>query len=386
MTGKAPTEFLYIRSGRYFAQVAHGLREMASEELLELGAEKTGLARAGVHFHADREAAYRIVRESRLVTRVIAPLIIFDCHSDKYLHRTAKKMEWERLLDPTMTFRIAANVGQSRIKHSLYAAQVTKDAIVDRFREATGERPSVDTKTADLTLNLHIANDRATIGVDLGGESLHRRGYRTEGGVAPMQETVAAAVIRFSGWDGERPLVDPMCGSGTLLAEALMRVGRIPAGFLRPTWGLERLPDFDAATWRKVREAGDAGRRDVASGTISGSDRAKEAIARSRANLAALPGGDAIVLRRRAFQDLDPLDGVTIVSNPPYGLRLGNPEKTAALMKEFGDFLKQKCRGSSAWLFFGDRELIKSVGLKAARKIPLRAGGLDGRLVKYEMW
>ena len=344
------------------------------------------MARAGLHVHAGRDAIYRIVHESRLVTRVLAPLIVFDCHSDRYLHKTASKIDWPALFDVRSTFKVSSNVSNSRLRHSLFAAQVLKDAIVDRFREDLGTRPSVDTVAPDVVWNLHIRDDRATISLDLGGGSLHRRGYRTEGGEAPMQETAAAAVIRYSGWNGANRLVDPMCGSGTLLAEALMQQAHIPAQLLRTRWGVERLPDFDPEVWERVREAGRSGIREIEATLISGSDASPEAVAGARTHMDRLPGGNAIQIRCLPFQDLEPLENVTIVSNPPYGIRLGEPEEVAGLMKQLGDFLKRRCTGSTAWLYFGERELIKAVGLKAAQKIPLRVGGLDGRLVKYELW
>lgn len=378
-------DFLYRRAGRYFAQVAHGLREAAAEELGALGAEKIGLARAGLHVHAEPEALYRMAYESRLVTRILAPLLIFDCHSDRYLYKTAKQIDWPSFLSADSRFHVVANVSRSRIRHSLYAAQVLKDAVVDRFRDDTGARPSVEMETPDWVLNLHVHNDRATISVDLGAGSLHKRGYRVRTVEAPMQETVAAAALRLAGWDGTTPLVDPMCGSGTLLAEALYLASGLPAGKLRSRWGLHALPDFDADLWESVRGRADAARRDVPEGRITGSDRDADAVDAARANLGRVPGGSAVVVSRRRFQDLAPLDNVTIVTNPPYGIRL-EKDRVAALMKELGDFLKQKCRGCTAWVYFGERELIKSLGLKSARKIPLRTGGLDGRLVRYDLW
>jgi putative N6-adenine-specific DNA methylase len=149
---------------------------------------------------------------------------------------------------------------------------------------------------------------------------------------------------------------------------------------------VEHLPDFDADTWKEVRATGNAASRTVGADLIRGSDASAESCAAARANLAMLPGGRRITVRKSRFQDLEPLSGVTIVSNPPYGIRLENRERVEHLMKELGDFLKQKCSGSTAWLFFGERELLKSVGLRSSRKIPLRAGGLDGRLVKYDLW
>lgn len=380
------SSFLYQKHGRYFAQVAHGLRELAADELDELGAEKTGLARGGLHVHADQATAYRLLYRSRLISRLLAPLITFDCHSDKYLYRTAQRIDWPALFGLDDTFSVTANVGESAIKHSLFAAQRLKDAVVDRFRADVGARPSVDAHQADVVLNLHVWKNRATISLDLGSGSLHRRGYRVESGEAPMQETVAAAILRLSGWKGEQDFLDPMCGSGTLVAEAWMRSRDLAAGMLRPRWGVTYLPDFCEEAWSDVqrRPRTPAG-ASSSLGKVAGSDRDPAAIERARANVDRLPGAE-IALERRAFQALDPIENTTIVTNPPYGLRLDNPTEAGLLMKEFGDFLKQKCRGSTAWVYFGQRELMKSVGLRTAAKIPLRTGGLDGRLAKYELW
>lgn len=379
------SQFLYQKHGRYFAQVAHGLRELAAEELEALGAEKTGLARGGLHVHADQAMAYRLVYRSRLISRLLAPLITFDCHSDKYLYRTAQRIDWPELFGLGDTFSITANVGESAITHSLFAAQRLKDAIVDRFRADVGDRPSVDASHADVVLNLHIWKNRATISLDLGSGSLHRRGYRLESGEAPMQETVAAAILHLTGWNGEQDFLDPMCGSGTIVAEAWMRSRGLPAGMLRPKWGVSYLPDFSESAWNDVQKLAKPAESGRTLGRISGSDRDARAIQQAQANVNRLPGAK-IALERRPFQALEGIENTTIVTNPPYGLRLDNPTEAGLLMKEFGDFLKQKCQGSTAWVYFGQRELMKSVGLRTAAKIPLRTGGLDGRLAKYELW
>ena len=197
---------------------------------------------------------YRVNYMTRLATRVLAPLLTFDCHSDKYLYKTAYSIPWSELLSVKSTFAIDANVTASRIKHSQYAAQKLKDAIVDQFREESGVRPNVETRDPDIWLNLFIRNNKATISFDTSGGSLHRRGYRVASVEAPMQETVAAAIIRYTGWDGARQLYDPMCGSGTLLAEAAMHYCRIPAGYLRKKFGFMRLPDFNNSLWKKIKQ------------------------------------------------------------------------------------------------------------------------------------
>jgi len=378
--------FSYQKSGRYFAQIAEGLEDFGSGELQKFGALEIKPGHRGFYFSADRASLYRLNYCSRFLSRILAPLIRFDCHSDKYLYKTACSIDWTSLMDMGNTFAVKANVAQSRITHSQYAALRLKDAIVDVFRKKTGKRPNVATKNPDILFNLYIQNNRATIYLDTSGSSLHRRGYRLQSIAAPMQETVAAAIIRLSGWDGQRPLVDPMCGSGTLLCEAMMHYCRIPAGYLRKKFGFETLPDFDAQTWLTVRNETDSRIRDLPAGLISGSDRSREAVEAAIMNSGAFPQGANIKYSVKSFQDIGSLEKSVIVCNPPYGLRLDTDANIRDFMKQLGDFLKQRCKGSDAYLYFGNRELIKSIGLKPAWKKVLMSGGLDGRLVKYSLY
>lgn len=379
--------FAYRKTGRFFAQIGEGMEAEGAKELAALGATETVVAYRGAHFvAADLATLCRINYQSRICTRILAPLITFDCHSTKYLYKTAHALPWEELLDVSGTFAIAATVGNSAISHSKYAALCLKDAIVDRYRERFGRRPDVDRDHPDLQLNLHIDQNRAVISLDTSGSSLHRRGYRRETVAAPMQETLAAAIIAGSGWDGSRPLVDPFCGSGTLLCEALMRQARIPAGYLRERFGFELLPEFDRAVWEQERRLMDSEIRALPAGLIRGSDLDRQAVAAARTNLNMLPGGKEIEVRRAAFAELEPIEDALIVANPPYGLRLGDREETAALLKEFGSFLKHRCRGSEVFLYFGQREMLKIIGLRPAAKKPLNNGGLEGVLAHYRMY
>jgi putative N6-adenine-specific DNA methylase len=386
---KMPDQILmynYQKSGRYFAQIAEGLEDLGKSELQNLGAREIKPAYRGFYFSADKQTLYRLNYCTRFLSRILAPLIRFDCHSDKYLYTTASKINWPSLIDLKETFAVKANVSQSKITHSHYASLRLKDAIVDAFRKKTGTRPGIDTRDPDVLFNLHIQNNKATIYLDTSGASLHRRGYRLNSITAPMQEIVAAAIIRLSGWNGSRPLVDPMCGSGTLLCEAMMHYCRIPAGYLREKFGFAALPDFDAKIWNAVKQAEDSRIRDLPPGLISGSDKSGEAVAAAIANTRCFVQGAHIALSIKAIQDIKSLANSVIVSNPPYGLRLETEENIEDFMKQLGDFLKQRCTGSEAYLYFGNRELIKSIGLKPSWKRILVSGGLDGRLVKYRMY
>jgi len=379
--------FEYRKYGRFFAQCARGLEALLADEVRVLGASASRARVRGVEFRADQRALYAIVLGSRLAGRVLAPLLTFDCHSDRYLYSTARKVDWDAFLSPQHTFAIVANVARSKIDHSQFAAQRLKDAIVDHFRESCGERPSVDRREPDVWLNLHINQDRAVISLDVSGGALHRRGYRLESVEAPLQETLAAAVLQLSGWRGEGPLVDFMCGSGTFLAEAWLMLSHIPPGWrMAEKSPLSCMPDFDTALWDQVLAKAKDAHREADPRLLIGSDLDQAAVKASRTNLASLPDGDLIRITTRDFRDVDVPEGATIVVNPPDGVRLEARERVGALYKDLGDHLKRNCRGAKAWVLCGDVELVKRVGLRPKRRIPFWNGGLECRLIELDLY
>ena len=380
------TDYEYLNNARYFAQIEEGIKDLGAEELAELGAKNIAPAFRGLYFSADKRTLYRINYTSRLISRVLAPLFSFACPDTELLYETAKQVRWSDFFKEGRTFAVFGNVANSNITHSKYAALCLKDAVADSLRFKTGLRPDVSVKDPDVSLNLYVNNDRAVVSIDTSGGPLHKRGYREETVSAPMQETVAAAIIRLAQWDGAVPLHDPMCGSGTLLCEALMHFCRIPAGIFRKKFGFEVLPDFDIKAWAQVKESADNNIRELPKNLISGSDLTEQAVSISKTNLLGMHFGTNVRITRADFSSLPPLENHIIVANPPYGIRMGKNKDLAAFHKKLGDFLKQKCKGSSAYVYFGDRNYIKKMGLKASWKKPIRAGGLDGRLVKYEMY
>ena len=378
--------YQYQKDCRYFARIADSLKEAGADELSELGAEDVRPEFSGIHFRADKSTLYRINYLTRLLSRCLAPLISFACHDTDTLYQKAKQIEWEDFFGKGNTFAVSGTVSDSVISHSKYAALRLKDAVADYFKEKAGQRPDVSVRNPDILLNLHIRHDKAVISIDTSGGALHRRGYREETVSAPMQETVAAAIIRFSEWDGSVPLYDPLCGSGTLLCEALMRYCNIPAGVFRNRFGFECLPDFDGAVWKQVKKEADRHIRELPRGLIAGSDVSGEAVSAARTNLMGLHYGNNVSVERADFRKLPVLEEHVIVTNPPYGIRMGGDENLGMFYKNLGDFLKQKCKGTTAFVYFGEREYIKKIGLKASWKKPIKAGRLDGRLVKYEMY
>ncbi|MDZ8120310.1 THUMP domain-containing class I SAM-dependent RNA methyltransferase [Pontiella agarivorans] len=380
------SDYLYQTTQQYFGQLAGGSESCGEQELKALGASKIRRSYLGCYFCADQRTLYNIVYKTRIFSRILAPLIAFDCHSEKYLYKTAQNIDWSDFLTLTKTLAVTANVAKSNIRNSQYAGRILKDAIVDQFREKTTKRPDVDTRFPDLLLNLYVYENKARISVDLGGGSLHKRGYRTESVEAPMQETLAATLLQLADWNGERPLYDPFCGSGTILCEAFMRAGNVPASYLRKKFGFLRLPDFDAAVWNQIKTKANNETKDIPDDLIRGSDLNPEAVKAVRANRAELPEIGTLKVRRSDFQSLEGFENTVIVTNPPYGIRLGNTEQVTGLLKDFGDFLKQKCTGSTAFIYYGDKTLVKKLGLKPEWRHELRAGGLDGVLCRYQLY
>jgi len=378
--------YLYQKTNRYFAQVADDIKDIAEKEIISLGGLDVRGKYRGISFNADLKALYRINYQSRLVTRVLAPLIQFECHSERYLYKTAFQIKWDDLISPATTFAVFSSTANSSVKHSKYAALCLKDAIVDNFKEHYGSRPSIDTVAPDVWFNLHIENNIATISLDTSGGSLHRRGYRKDTVTAPMAETLAAAIIGYSGWEGSVPLHDPFCGSGTLLCEAFMHAANVPAGILRPAFGFERMPDFDDDLWKSVKEEAFRNMKKIPKGLITGSDISQEAVRFSLNNLSPIDHDGAVTLEKRDVFQVEGISGKIIICNPPYGKRVGKGEDLSGFYRRFGDFLKNRCKESTAYIYFGERSFLKEIGLRPSWKRPLSNGGLDGRLAKFELY
>lgn len=338
----------------------------------------------------DKAFMYRANLELRSGIRVLKEITSFHARNEQEMYDRIRDIDWSPYLKKDGLLWIDANTASEYFSNSLYLSQLSKDAIVDQFRERTGERPSVDKEEADMTLNLHVTRDNeVSVSLNSSGTGLHRRGYRKRTGGAPINEVLAAGLLLLAEYDGELPFVDPMCGSGTILAEAAMiAINRAPG--LQRAFGFERWQDFDAGLWAGIRQ--DARDRErTPPQTILGSD-VDELTARlasitlERANLLQF-----VEIRDEDFVDLTPPTPLTeeaggiIVTNPPYEIRLqtGDVESFYAMI---GDTLKQKWQGYSAWMISGSPEGIKSVGLRTSRRIPLMNGPLEVRYVRYDMY
>jgi putative N6-adenine-specific DNA methylase len=342
-------------------------------------------ANGGVHFRGTPADGYRACLWLRTANRILQPVGAFPCHSAEQLYEGVRSCPWEEFLTPAMTLALDANVRDSALTHSRFVALKGKDAIVDRVRDHCGQRPNIDTTAPDLPVNLHLAGNQCTVSLDLAGEGLHRRGYRLERTVAPLRETLAAGLLLLSGWDGTTPFVDPMCGSGTLPIEAALLATRTAPGLAR-SFAFQKWPGFDARSWQFLRDEAHQLRR-PAPAPIIGADRDPRALKAALDNAGRLTNVAAITWTRADFAALAPPTGPgTLLFNPPYGERLTDSGSLEALYRDFGDTLKQRWSGWTAWILTGNLEAAKRIGLKATRRIPLWNGPLECRLLKYELY
>ncbi|MBI3897666.1 MAG: bifunctional 23S rRNA (guanine(2069)-N(7))-methyltransferase RlmK/23S rRNA (guanine(2445)-N(2))-methyltransferase RlmL [Gammaproteobacteria bacterium] len=381
-------------SNNYFASCPKGIEALLADELRALGLDGVRETRAGVAFDGRLEQAYRVCLWSRLASRVLLPLARFPAASADALYQGTQSITWSEHINASGTLAVDASVSQSAINHSHFAALKIKDAIVDQMRAAFGTRPSIDTERPDIRLNLYLNRDEATLSLDLSGDSLHRRGYRAHGVEAPLKENLAAAILLRAGWAAQAadgaPLVDLMCGSGTLPIEAALIAGDIAPGLLRPYFGFLYWLGHDAATWEalltEARERRNAGLARIPN--IRGYDSDTRAVQAARKNAERADLYDFVTFEVRALvenvAETDTPAGLAI-ANPPYGERLGEAHELPALYKELGDTLKRYYAGWRAAVFTGNAELGHDLGLRAHRMHTLYNGAIECRLLRFEV-
>ncbi|WP_129127358.1 THUMP domain-containing class I SAM-dependent RNA methyltransferase [Geomonas oryzae] len=370
----------------FFATTAKGVEEALGGELVRLGLPNVSVESGGVRFGGGMEGAYRANLWLRTASRVLMTLAEFPCRTPEELYRGVRSLPWERFLTPAQTLAVDCNLRDSAMTHSGFVALKTKDAIVDAQRESFGSRPSVDTKDPDLRVNVRLFKDRCTVSLDLSGEPLDRRGYRLDRHEAPLKENLAAALVELSGWDGSTPFVDPMCGTGTIAIEAAMKALRIPPGLNR-RFGFERWQGFDRAAWRAMVDEAKSGILDKLPAPIQASDLSHSAVNMAIQNARRAGVLEHLTLGQLPMAELAPPPGPgVLIMNPPYGKRLGEQEALRPLYREIGDTLKKRCQGYTAYLFTGNLDLAKGVGLKASRRMVLYNGPIECRLLKYEMY
>ena len=367
------------------ARTLFGLEQVLAEELRTLGAENIQVLNRAVQFNGDIALMYEANFCLRTALSILCPLVTFKATNEDILYLKVREINWAQFLNVEKTFVIDANVHSNYFKHSQYVAQRAKDAIADQFREVTGTRPSVDMDKPDVRINLHISKDQCTLSLDSSGDSLHRRGYRQDTNLAPLNEVLAAGLVALSGWDGQSHFIDPMCGSGTIVIEAALFALHIPPGSIRNTFGFMNWKTFNPALWEEIRQKCLAKTRvtdyEFIASDISGKDLN---IAKINIDAAGLSG--KIKLIKKAFQELKPPRGKgIIIMNPPYGERM-KKEAIDDFYKEIGDHLKQDFPGYRACIISSNQQAIKKVGLHASGKVTLYNGPLECRFQTYDLY
>ena len=367
------------------AKTFFGFEEILAKELQALGAQDVSPGTRMVGFSGDKGFMYKANLSLRTALKILKPIYHFRVTNEENLYKGISGINWSKYLNSNMTFVIDSTVHSEKFNHSEFVSQKCKDAIVDQFRNRTGMRPSVDKDHPDLRINIHIDKDQCSVSLDTSGASLHHRGYRTATNIAPINEVLAAGMLLLSGWEGQGDFIDPMCGSGTILAEAAMIACHIPANINRKEFAFEKWADWDndlfdtivSAMLKKVREF---------HYTITGYDKAPSAVQKARENLKNANLDEYVTIKEQNFFDTEKQSKgqLHMVFNPPYGERLDI--QMERFYADIGDTLKKNYPGTNAWFITANLEALKFVGLKPSRKIKLYNGSLEARLVKYEMY
>lgn len=372
-----------------FVTCGSDLENLLLEELKDLHILDVTTGFRGVFVKdTSMETVYRINYCSRIAGRVLIPLVRFICHDQKSLYNGASKVEWDRYIPKGKTFAIDANVHHKKLRNSLFAAQVVKDAICDRIRENRGSRPNIEVKNPDVQLNLFIHDNQATLSFDTSGHPLHKRGYRLDAGEAPLQESLAAALLRLAKYTGEEVLIDPCCGSGTFLIEAALMATRTPPGFLRKTWGFMNYPDFNLQDWLRVKNAADALRQPGTKQKIFGVEIDPSIVQICKSNTRAAGVQQLIEAVQGDFREFEPSVAPNfLITNPPHGRRLENIQELIPLYRSLGDFMKRKiAKPGRGFVFVGNLDLAKELGLAPKRRHVISNSGIDSRFLEFEIY
>lgn len=368
------------------AKTLFGFEELLAKELRQLGASAIEFGNRNVSFEGDTGFMYKANLNCRTAIKILKPIAGFNIFTEDDLYKRIYDIPWENYMDADATLAVQATVFSEVFTHSHYIALKTKDAIVDRFRDQTGIRPDVDLDAPDLQINIHIDRNICTVSLDSSGESLHKRGYKVEGSLAPINEVLAAGILMLADWQGQSDFLDPMCGSGTMLIEAAMIACRIPANINRKRFGFESWKDFNPDLYQVIVEASLKRVREYHF-QMKGFDLDPKSVDLARRNVESANLQEYITVTEQDFfkSEKETDKPLFIAANPPYDERilLRDVEK---FYSQIGDTLKQSYPGSQAWIITSNMDALKSVGLRTSRKIKVYNGKLEARWARYDMY
>lgn len=369
----------------FFAPCPRGLESALAGELEQLGASSISRQDGGVELQGDWDTCYRVNLESRIASRVLWRVASKAYASEADVYETVRVLPWKEWFTPALTIRVNVAAMRSPLRSLDFVTLKIKDAVCDKFRETTGQRPSVNTVQPDVRIHAFLDARMVSLYVDTSGDALFKRGLRKNAGEAPIRENLAAGILSLTGWQPGIPLLDPMCGSGTFLLEAAQIALNIAPGLGR-SFAFEKLKIFNKERWNKHKEAAVARRKAVTFQPIFGSDLYGDALAVAHANLSAAGLSEAITLKQANVLEMPaPAPSGFLVTNPPYGVRLGEQKQLMEFYPKLGDALKKKFSGWNAYILTADPLLPKLIRLTPSRRIPLFNGALECRLLEYKM-
>jgi putative N6-adenine-specific DNA methylase len=365
------------------AKTFYGFEPLLADEIKSLGGTNIESGRRMVKFTGDQSILYKSNIYLRTSLRVLKTIKTFSINNQDDYYSKLREMEWENYLGLHHSFAIDSVVFSEIFKNSLFAAQRAKDAIVDRFRTKYSKRPLVDTDNPDVLINVHIAEKQVTVALDSSGLSLHRRGYRTAEGAAPINQVLAAALIKLSGWDINTPFIDPMTGSGTLAIEAALIARNIPPGLIRKDFCFQNWPDYNKNLYKQLLEEV---KLNEIKPHIFANDISSDALDIARQNASKANISSFIRFTNKPFSEIKPVAGPgTVIINPPYGERMKEAEINK-LYSEIGNSLKEKYNGYNAWIISSNNEAMKQIGLKPYKKVKVLNGSLECTYSGYELF
>ncbi len=369
------------------ATTFYGLEQVLAGELLELGAQNIKIANRAVHFEGDLGFMYKANFNLHTALRVLMAVKTFhQIYKSEHLYKAVHSIDWEQFMSVHQTFRIDVTGQTKFFKNTRFIALKAKDAIVDQFRDKYGKRPAIDLKNPGLHVILHFSDNHMLVSLDSSGDSLHKRGYRTQTNLAPLNEVLASGIVALSGWNSHTNLLDPMCGSGTILIEAAMWDMRIPAAINRKRFGFQNWKNYDETLFELIQKSSFKKIRELHSGAkITGFDKSPSAVAKSIQNVENA-GLDEFIRIKQAdfFKTFRPEEDVQLLFNPPYDERL--PVDIRVFYRQIGDTLKHHYPNTVAWMLVGNLQALKSVGLRPSKKIKLFNGKIESRLVRYDLY
>ncbi len=368
----------------FHAKTLKGFEHILAGELRELGASEVKPVNRGVNFSGSLSLLYKANFCLRTALRILIPVAKFRVHNEDMLYKKIKAIDWSAYMSYKNSFAIDAVTFSKVFRNNHYVELKVKDAIADQFREKTSLRPSVDLKHADIRINVHVQDTFFTISLDSSGESLHRRGYRKHAHEASLSEVLAAGMVLLTGWKGEEPLYNPMCGSGTIALEAAMIASKLYPGITGRTYSFQNWPDYDALLFERMLESLPEP-VDLKVPVIA-SDADPAAVRMSKNNARGIEMEKQLIIRKENFLQSEPSEGEgLVIMNPPYGERL-ETENINKLYGEIGSVLKHQYAGSTAWVFSANREAVNNLGLKPGKKLTLFNGPLECSYLKYTMF